>query len=75
VSNRELATMIKPVAAQAPRINTNRYIVNTRTLTFAKEGTRPLSDGEIVVEPPSRRALEDACDGRDMMAIYEWVTT
>ncbi len=54
---------------------TNRYQVNLRTLTFFKEGQRPLTDGEIIVEPPSRRALEDACDGRDMMAIYEWVVS
>ncbi len=54
---------------------TNRYQVNLRTLTFCKEGTRPITDGEIIVEPPSRRALEDACDGRDMMTIYDWSVT
>lgn len=64
--------MIRPRAAQSPQVNTNRYVVNLRTFLFAKQTARPLTDGEVVVEPPSRRQLEDACDGRDAMALYDW---
>ncbi len=51
----------------------NRYAVNTRTLTYRKiREDKTLNDGEVLVLPESLRALQDACDGRDMMAIYDW---